>query len=91
VPIERAWQLTPRELQLEANGARLRQERELDRALELGVFVAWHTAAFSRTKRMPHLKAALRRLKPGQRTQTQAEQMAIMKAAIEAATQKVTR
>ncbi len=54
------WELTPRETvaTIEAGTERMQAERELTMSL------AWHTAALTRTKRMPTLKSLLAKLKP---------------------------
>ncbi len=54
------WELTPRETvaTIEAGRGRLQAERELTMSL------AWHTAALTRTKRLPTLTSLLARLKP---------------------------
>jgi hypothetical protein len=54
------WELTPRETvaTIEAGIGRLQAERELTMSL------AWHTAALTRTKRLPGLAQLLAKLKP---------------------------
>lgn len=54
------WELTPRETvaAIEAGMERNQAERELTMSL------AWHTAALTRTKRMPALAQLLARMKP---------------------------
>jgi len=64
------WSCTPHETRLvcEAAGAR---ELALYRR---GLWIAWHTAALTRVKRMPNLGGMLKRLGPGgEKAQTASE------------------
>ncbi|MGL5934595.1 MAG: hypothetical protein ACRCZI_03115 [Cetobacterium sp.] len=68
------WQVTPREMQAILDGAAGRIRREE----ELSAWLAWHTAALGRVKKMPRLMDMLpRKPKP---SQTIEEQIAIAKA-----------
>lgn len=63
------WRLAPREVKARCEGARKRLEAESDNRISL----AWHTAAFSRQKKLPDLKKILERSNP-KKKQTPEEQ-----------------
>lgn len=54
------WLCTPHETRKFIKAANWRNEREE----ELGMFIAWHTAAFMRGKRLPPLKSIMKGSKP---------------------------
>jgi hypothetical protein len=55
VPVWRVWSLTRSELVLSLRGAALSRKRERKAAL----WVAWHTAALQRAKRLPMLETLM--------------------------------
>lgn len=72
----RFWQITPKEIDREMRGFRLRLEREADERMSL----AWHVVALDRTKKLPKLDTLLISGKrPRGRRQTPDEQLLAMK------------
>ena len=56
---EAFWGLSPYELSLQFRGARQR----MDGWYELGLFVAWHVAMFTRAKTLPPLAPLLKKVR----------------------------
>lgn len=73
---ERFWQITPKEVDREMQGARRRLEREADERMSL----AWHIVALDRTKKLPKLETLLIGARRGNgRRQTPEEHLIAMK------------
>lgn len=71
------WDFTYRELYAAFAGRNIVQRRQH----QLGLFEAWHTAAFYRSKKMPVLADLLRKMEPGRVMSSRAIRAAIIGAA----------
>jgi len=72
---ERFWLITMKEVDREMRGAAKGRERRTD---EL-IFLAWHTVALDRTKKLPNLQDVLSKQVPEKRRQSGEEMLAAMK------------